>query len=86
MAEFFRHTGETFHETNNAHGLLDELYALRAEYKQSRLPDSREEFENRAVLFHVLQLMEYFLKLKRKFADRMSEEEKKRFWDLDSAG
>jgi len=82
MAGFIRHTGETFHETNNAHGLLDELYALRAEYKQSRLPDCREEFENRAVLFHILQLMEYFLKLKKKFADRISEEERKRFWDV----
>jgi len=82
MAVLFRHIGETFHETNNAQGLLSELQELRREYKQSRLPEGREEFENRAILFHILQLMEYFLKLKEKFADRMTDEERKRYWEV----
>lgn len=81
MSVFFEHIGGTLRESNNASELLEELYVLRAGYKESGLPEEREEFENRAVLFHIFQMMEYFLKMKKRFADRMSKEEKSRFWD-----
>ncbi len=82
MAVFFEYIGSTFRETNNAQELLEKLDELLAEYKRSELPEEREEFENRARLFHILQMMEYFLKLKKKFADSMTNEEKEQFWDV----
>lgn len=84
MSAFFEHVGGTFRESNNASELLEDLYELRAGYKESGLPEGREEFENRAVLFHVFQMMEYFLKVKKRFTDRMSAEEKARFWEGNS--
>lgn len=67
LASFFEKTSENFHEHNNVLGLLDELEKLSMEYKQDKLPVSREEFEYRAILYQILNEMEYFLFIKRNF-------------------
>ena len=71
----------SFHEHNNALGLLEELAGIRGQLRRSALPASREEFEARAVLFLILLELERFLELKRDFVGQMSEEEIWRFWE-----
>lgn len=44
------------------------------------LPQSREEFENRALLYHVLMDLEEFLFCKKRFVEEMDEERRKRYW------
>lgn len=80
ISEFIRTVGSTFGESNNALELLTELDKLFADMKESPLPVSREEFENRAVLFLILKDFEYFLALKSEFANSLTEEQIRKYW------
>ena len=41
-----------------------------ADMKAEPLPENREEFEDRAVLFYILKQLQEFLSLKREFAKK----------------
>lgn len=47
---------------------------------ETPLPASREEFENRAILYHILMDLEEFLKMKKKFVDSLTEDQMERYW------
>lgn len=70
----------SFHECNNAEGLLKRLDEVKKGMKGQPLPKDREEFENRAVLYQILLELEEFLMIKKEFADSLNEEEIRRFW------
>lgn len=67
IADFISHISESFHEFNNAEGLLTELNEIKQNMKNEELPRHREEFENRAVLLLILYQFEQFLIIKRDF-------------------
>lgn len=57
---------------------LEEIFeAMRRE----PLPKDREEFENRAMLYHILMDLEEFLFCKKRFVEEMDEERRKRYWE-----
>ena len=68
LADFIKKVADEFAEDNDVKGLLEELGTLRASYTVSELPKSREEFENRAMLYHIMEDMRVFLEIKREFA------------------
>lgn len=80
ISAFIQEIGESFHEMNNAEKLLARLKELTDFYKETPLPQSREEFENRAVLFYILRCLENFLQEKRDFVQTLTEAEKTRYW------
>ncbi len=55
------------HEENTGEDLLLDLDDLRESFKNMNLPSTREEFENRAMLFQFLNDMEEFLITKNEF-------------------
>lgn len=59
--------GQDFHRDNTVEGLLERREDLMAEMKRQPLPDSREEFEARAILFYILMQVRQFLEIKREF-------------------
>ncbi len=59
--------GEDFHRDNTVEGLLEQRKAVLDEMKSQPLPDSREEFEARAVLFYILMQIKQFLEIKKEF-------------------
>ena len=67
VAELFAKTEKTFHKDNTVEGLLMELDSLFEDMKAQILPQSRDEFEARAVLFYILMQMKTFLQIKRDF-------------------
>lgn len=67
VAEYMEKVGDCFHELNDVKKLLTELESLYEYFRNEKLPVSREEFENRAILFSILKDMEYFLEVKRNF-------------------
>ncbi len=71
----------TFHEYNNAETLLEATRSAYLSYREDPLPQTRDEFEDRAVLFQILGDIEYFLLLKSSFAEALTEEQKTLFWD-----
>lgn len=65
--------------------LMSELELLREDFKRSKLPETREEFENRAMLYQFLTDMEQFLYVKHLFKIGLSEKEREeysRYYDL----
>ncbi len=73
-------TAVTFGESNNARELLSRLSGVLRQMKDSPLPVTREEFEDRAVLYGILMDLEYFLQLKKEFADGLTQEQVRRYW------
>ncbi|MGE5628871.1 MAG: aromatic acid exporter family protein [Solirubrobacterales bacterium] len=67
VAEFTEKISNDFYESNTCTNLLNELEALRFEFKNMALPSTREEFENRAMLYEFLNEMEQFLLIKFEF-------------------
>jgi len=81
LASFLEKTADSFHEMNNAKGLLMDLELLYNHYKQDKLPATREEFEYRAVLFQILKQLEYFLLIKRNFVTEIEKKNMKTYWN-----
>ncbi|WP_173916210.1 aromatic acid exporter family protein [Halobacillus sp. Marseille-Q1614] len=67
IAEFFEELSEGVNPGNTAVIYLKKLKILREEFKQKELPATREEFEIRASLFHLLNEIEEYLIIKRSF-------------------
>lgn len=71
---------EQFHESNNARELLKELYQIKEIFRETPGPSDREEFENRAILYSLMNNLESFLIIKKDFVDNISEKQIKQFW------
>ncbi len=80
IAELMERISGGFHEYNNAVGLLEALDAVKKAMREQPLPELREEFENRAVLFQILLELEQFLEIKKEFVEELSAEEIGKFW------
>lgn len=81
IAVFLRRISSTFGESNNAAALLDDANKIRAEFRASELPRTREEFEDRAALLHIFNELEHFLLLKSTFAQSLTPEQRARYWN-----
>ncbi len=80
ISGFLEKMSEEFHEINDAVNLLGDIDNLFDLYSKKKLPESRREFENRALMYHILWDLKYFVKLKSDFAAGLSEAEKQRYW------
>lgn len=67
LANMFKLTADEFAQTNSGKGLLESISVLYGFYRSSELPKNREEFENRAILYHILIDFERFLEIKHDF-------------------
>lgn len=67
IADFTLRVSESIHEYNTAEGLLKSLKVLRESFITMELPKTREEFENRAMLYQFLNDLEQFLLIKNGF-------------------
>ncbi len=67
LSEFTALLSETLNECNDGMALLKALKALRHHYKETPLPKTRDEFENRATLFQYLNDLDYFIRIKSAF-------------------
>lgn len=81
IADFLLEIAQSYHEYNNAEALLLRCEEIRLAFKETDLPVSREEFENRAVLYQILSDIAYFLTLKKNFADSLTSGQVHRFWE-----
>ncbi len=80
IAEYIEHIAASFHEKNNVTGLLTILEQLKEHFRQEPLPSTREEFENRAMLYQVMKELEYFLIIKRNFILELEDKDMKTYW------
>lgn len=71
VAEFIDYVIECIGKMNALDMQLERLYDLLEMTKHHKLPDSREEFESQAILYHVLMDLEDFLLIKKRFVDEL---------------
>lgn len=48
--------------------------------KEEDLPETREEFESRALLFHIMKDLESFIKYKKEFVESLEKDQMDRYW------
>lgn len=73
LASIFGETAEQLDEKNTGLELLSHIGNLYRIFRDSPLPQSRKEFESRAILYNILNEFEKFLELKRDFYQEFNE-------------
>lgn len=72
IADFTSRLANSINEYNTAEGLMKNLQALRETFTAMELPKTREEFENRAMLYQFLNDLEQFLVIKNDFKKHLN--------------
>lgn len=67
VSDFFKKVAIEYEKENDVLALIEELNKIQSEMKNIELPRTREEFEDRALLFIMLKRMKDFLNMKREF-------------------
>ncbi|MGN0161057.1 MAG: aromatic acid exporter family protein [Lachnospiraceae bacterium] len=73
LSEYFLLVANEYAEENTVTELLDGFYRMRDDMKRQVLPGTREEFEDRAKLYGLMQNMEEFLLLKKDYCNKYRE-------------
>lgn len=67
IADFIDKLSDAIHPGNTADRFLRELYDMRKRFETMPLPKTREEFEERAALLHLVKELEQYLIIKSQF-------------------
>ncbi|GCF92942.1 membrane protein [Enterococcus florum] len=67
LRELFSFTAETLAEENDGQAILRKIDETYQRYREKQLPENRQAFENRAMLFHLFQLFQDFIEIKAGF-------------------
>ncbi len=80
VADYMLYVSEYVVEINSPLKQLEQLEKLFDNMKQEPLPESRAEFESRAILYHILMDLEDFLIFKKRFVEGLSEQQREIYW------
>ena len=67
LRELFEFTAQTLAEDNDGAEILTKIAETDQRYQQKKLPESRQSFEERAMLFQLFQLFQDFIEIKAGF-------------------
>ena len=80
VADFITDITQYVTEMNDPKKQIGELEELLAELRNEPLPETHEEFESRAELYHVLMDMEEFLLYKKRFVEEIDVTQFRVYW------
>ena len=80
IAEYMLYLKDYVIERNVPAEQIDRLNNLFHKMKEEEMPKTRAEFENRALLYHILMDLEDFLKYKARFVEGLDSEQLKKYW------
>ncbi len=80
VVHYIRYLARYVTETNAPYKQQKELRHLLKAMEEEPLPKTREEFESRAYLFHILMDLDEFVQCKQTYMDKLSKKQKERFW------
>jgi len=69
LSELLKKIKDEYHEYNNVSRLLEETNKVITEMKDQKMPESRDEFENRASLYNLMIRTREFLTIKKMFME-----------------
>ena len=80
LANYIEYLIPFIHEKNDPQSQISSLHKMLKDKQSEALPESRIEFESKAMLLHIYMDLEEFLYTKKKFIDQTTEEQKKLYW------
>lgn len=80
VAEYMLYLVDYVHEMNIPEEQIHYLELIVEEMKNQPLPKTRDDFETRAVLYHILTELEAFLIHKRRFVNAMDDKQRQMYW------
>lgn len=81
IAEYVLYLVDYVIEINSPAEQIKKLEGIFKNMKKERLPQTREKFESRALLYHVLMDIEEFLICKKRFVEQLSENQLEKYWN-----
>ncbi len=80
VAEYLEYLARYVVEVNSPDKQIERLNELFENMRHQELPKTREEFESRAILYHVLMDLQDFLHCKSRFVERLDGRQRKLYW------
>ena len=80
IAEYMIYLMDYVVELNVPASQIEKLNEIFLCMKQEQLPTTRDEFESRALLYHILMDLEEFLVFKQRFVNALNEKQRKVYW------
>lgn len=80
IAEYLLYLADYVIEVNSPHRQVERLNEIFEDMKNEELPKTREEFENRAILYHVLMDIQDFLMCKADFVINLDDRQLRLYW------
>lgn len=80
ISEFLLYLADYVIEINSPHRQVERLNEIFEDMKNEELPKTREEFENRAILYHVLMDIQDFLMRKADFVINLDDRQLRLYW------
>ncbi|MDO5338387.1 MAG: aromatic acid exporter family protein [Eubacteriales bacterium] len=71
-------------EKNSPQEQIEKLEQIFEDMKKEPMPVTREEFESRALLYHILMDLEEFLMFKKRFVNALDEKKLRLYWNMDA--
>lgn len=80
ISEYLLYLADYVIEVNSPHRQFERLNEIFEDMKNEDLPKSREEFEDRAILYHVLMDIQDFLRCKAEFVMNLDDKQLRLYW------
>ena len=80
LAEYLLYLADCVIEINHPTQQIARLNGILEEMRGRELPKTREEFETRAMLYHILMDIQDFLDLKAKFVSKLDQTQLEQYW------
>lgn len=80
IADYIMYMADYVVEMNIPDQQIEKLEEISEQMKQEELPKTREEFEGRALLYHILMDLEEFLVYKKRFVNGLDEKKLRIYW------
>lgn len=83
VADYILYLKDYVEEKNKPETQLKKLHELFEHMHTDQMPTTREEFEARAILYHVLMDIEEFVLYKGKFVENLDKHKLKTYWEVE---
>ena len=80
VSEYLQYLTDYVTETNIPDPQIEKLKGILADMRKEEVPETMEEFENRAMLFHILMDIEDFLFCNERFVEGLDAKQMRAYW------
>lgn len=83
VADYIRYLKQYVTEMNDPKEQLERLHQTIEDIKKEHFPQTWEEFEGKAKMYHILMALEEFMIFKKRFVESLNEKQLRIYWNAD---